>query len=306
MIRRLVRKVASVAGVQPYDSRYAIGVATLAAHRSTQAQKKNLWDYECKIYSQWGEDGILDFLFDTLSLDKPSIVEFGVGDFSECNSRFSAEYRNANLFLVDSRKDLLPNVLSNPLYWKSQIEVRNEWITPSNTERLLSEAKQILGRVDCLSLDIDGNDYWVIKDLDLDGLSVVVVEYNPIFGSISPVTVPRDDEFNRTQVHHSNLYYGASLLAWIKLFENKGFVFVGSNRVGNNAFFVAAKSAYLFSFDVSELTRFTDWRVRESRNLDGDLTYVSGVNRIKLIEDLPLVNTVSNELTSISSIFSGE
>jgi hypothetical protein len=200
----------------------------------------------------------------------------------------------------------LPKVKSNPLYWTSIIEVRNEWITPSTAEILLSEANQILGRVDCLSLDIDGNDYWVLKDLKLDEVSVVVVEYNPLFGSISPVTVPRDDRFNRTQIHHSNLYYGASLLAWIKLFENKGFVFVGSNRVGNNAFFVAEKFANLFSFDVSDLSRFTDWRVRESRNQDGDLTYVSGVNRIRMIEDLPLVNTVSNELALISTIFSLE
>lgn len=306
MIRRLVRKIASVSGVQPFDSRYAIGVATLAAHRSSFTQKKNLWDYECKIYSQWGEDGILDFLFDALSIDKPCILEFGVGDFSECNSRFSAEHRNANLFLVDSRPDLLPKVKSNPLYWKSIIEVRNEWITPSTAEILLSEASQLFGQVDCLSLDIDGNDYWVLKDLNLDEVNVVVVEYNPLFGATNPVTVPRDDEFNRSRIHHSNLYYGASLLAWIQLLENKGFVFVGSNRVGNNAFFVAGKFANLFSFDVSDLTRFTDWRVRESRSPDGDLTYVSGMNRIRLIEDLPLFNTVTNELDSISTIFSLE
>ena len=306
MIRRLVKKLAFMAGIQPHDFRYAIGVATIAAHRSSNHQKKNLWDYECKVYSQWGEDGILDFLFDSMSIDKPSIVEFGVGDFSECNSRFSAEYRNANLFLVDSREDLLPNVLSNSLYWKSLIEVRNEWITPSSAEILLSEAKRVLGRVDCLSLDIDGNDYWIIKDLNLDGISVVVVEYNPIFGAKDAVTVPRDDEFNRTRAHHSNLYYGASVVAWIKLFEQKGFVFVGSNRVGNNGFFVSKKHANLFNFDVSNLNRFTDWRVRESRNPEGNLTYVSGGDRLRLIDGLPLFNTMTEEITHISSDFPTE
>jgi hypothetical protein len=304
MIRRLVKRIASMAGIQPFDSRYAIGVSTIAAHRSSHGQKRNLWDYECKVYSQWGEDGILDFLFDTLSIDKPCILEFGVGDFSECNSRFSAEYRNANLFLVDSRQDLFPSVKSSSLFWKSIIEVRNSWITPTSARELLSEASKALGRIDCVSLDIDGNDYWVLKDLDLSQVSIIVVEYNPVFGSDLAVTVPRDDEFDRTRAHHSNLYYGASLMAWIKLFDTKGFVFLGSNRVGNNAFFVSRKYSDLFNFEISDLSKFTDWRVRESRSLEGDLTYASGSERLRLIEDLPLFNTETNELTFIRDCLS--
>lgn len=303
MIRRLTKKLAYMAGVQPQDFRYAIGVATIAAHRSSHFQKQQLWDYECKVYSQWGEDGILDFLFDAIRIDKPCILEFGVGDFSECNSRFSAEYRNANLFLVDSRKDLVASVQANPLFWKSIVEVRNDWITPSSAEYLVSEAIEVMGRIDCLSLDIDGNDYWVLKNLDLSRIKVVVVEYNPIFGATDSVTVPRDDQFDRTKAHHSNLYYGASIVAWVNLLEEKGFVFVGSNRVGNNGFFVDKQFSEKFVFDVSDLSRYTDWRVRESRDKGGKLTYLHGEKRSQIIWGLPLFDTSSNDVRQISESF---
>lgn len=303
MFRKFLRKFAFMAGLQPHDYRYSIGVATIAAHRASTTQKRNLWDYECKIYSQWGEDGILDFLFDMLMIDKPSIVEFGVGDFSECNSRFSAEYRNSNLFLVDSRQDLLPSVQSNSLYWKSIIEVRNDWITPESASKLLTEAVSLFGRIDCLSLDIDGNDYWVLSNLDLSGIGIVVVEYNPIFGSKEAVTVPRDDLFNRTEAHHSNLYYGASLLAWIRLLDEKGYFFIGSNRVGNNAFFVSNEFSGKFNFDVSDLGRFTDWRVRESRDSNGNLTYLSGSKRILEIHGLPIFNINTGTFVPITDSF---
>jgi hypothetical protein len=94
-----------------------------------------------------------------------------------------------------------------------------------------------MGVVDILSIDINGNDYWVLKELSLEGISIIVVEYNPIFGDIASCTVPRNDIFNRTSEHSSNLYWGASLTAFIELLAIKKFTFVGTNRVGNNAFF---------------------------------------------------------------------
>jgi hypothetical protein len=158
----------------------------------------------------------------------------------------------------------------------------------------------IFGRIDCLSLDIDGNDYWVLSNLDLSGIGIVVVEYNPIFGSKEAVTVPRDDQFNRTEAHHSNLYYGASLLAWIRLLDEKGYVFIGSNRVGNNAFFVSNEFSGKFNFDVSDLGRFTDWRVRESRDQNGNLSYLYGKKRFRQILGLPIVDTVSGQISPIT------
>jgi len=73
-------------------------------------------------------------------------------------------------------------------------------------------------------------------------VKVVVVEYNPIFGSDFAVSVPQDDNFDRFVKHSSGLYFGASLMAFISTLSKKDFVFIGSNRVGNNAFFIAKNS----------------------------------------------------------------
>ena len=71
---------------------------------------------------------------------------------------------------------------------------------------------------------MDGNDYWILKEANLTQIDIVVLEYNPIFGAIKEVTVPRDDEFDRHKKHFTGLYYGASLKAYINLLSNKNYL----------------------------------------------------------------------------------
>ena len=60
-----------------------------------------------------------------------------------------------------------------------------------------------------LSIDIDGNDYWVWKAITTIDPSIVVIEYNSILGSSKNYTVPYSKNFERNRAHYSNLYYGA-------------------------------------------------------------------------------------------------
>ena len=268
------------------------GFLAMLVQRSSSNSPTNLWDMEFKVYSQWGEDGILSFLCDELEISKPRMIEFGAGDFTECNSRFLAKYRNASVVLVDVRKDLLDSVSDTDLKWQTSVYGITDWITPNNVNQLARHAKELIGEIDVVSLDLDGNDYWVAEALNFERTRIVVVEYNPIFGGARSVTVPRDDMFDRTAAHFSNLYYGASLNAFIGLFSRKGFDFVGTNRVGNNAFFVAKKYTNQINLvipDVSDLTGYVDWRVRESRNEKGELTFLSKEEGARLISHLPLL-----------------
>jgi hypothetical protein len=282
--------------------RYQSGVAAILAQRSARNSFRYLWDAEVSVYSQWGEDGILDFLCDFLNLSKPRAVEFGAGNFRECNTRFLAEYRSASVVAIDCHEDLVSSVQSMPVNWRTTVIPRQEWITPTNAPTLLSEAQTSLGGVDIVSLDIDGNDYWVAESLPLEGVSVIVVEYNPLFGPIYPVTIPRDDNFDRTRAHFSWLYWGASLRAFVNLLSERGFSFMGSNRAGSNAFFV--RSCHIDSYPLElpstgNLMCFTDWRARESRDRSGNLDFLSGNDRVAVMGELPLINVTTGERMSV-------
>jgi hypothetical protein len=296
------RRVTATLARYTNQSVYRTGTAAILAQKAARPSFNYLWDAEVSVYSQNGEDGILDFLCDSLDLPRPRAVELGAGNFLQCNTRFLAEYRGASILAVDARKDLRTTVQRLPLYWRTTIEVRQGWITPATAPDLLREARERFGGIDIVSLDIDGNDYWVADQLDLDGVSIVVVEYNSLLSRWVPVSVPRDDAFDRSQAHFSWLYYGASLQAFVSLFSRSGFSLVGVNRIGNNAFFVPDDRLSQISLPrvkTGDFDLFTDWRVRESRDVKKKLSFVSGDDRIGLIGKLPVINTLTGDTTTV-------
>jgi hypothetical protein len=192
---------------------------------------------------------------------------------------------------VDGRLDLITTTERDPLIWKNHLFAVNTWVTPENIQSICQDATNKMGGIDIFSLDIDGNDFWVLDSCPLDGVEIIVVEYNPLFGAGLPVTVPRDDKFERRTKHYSCLYYGASLPAFISKLKDKDFAFIGTNRVGNNAFFIRSENLKKMSFKPSEdLSVYVDWRIRETRNVDGKLSFQSGFDRVNEIRDLPLIN----------------
>ena len=287
------------------DPVFRAGVAGIQAQRAARGTFQHLWDAEVSVYSQWGEDGILDYLCDAVHLDRPKVLELGCGDFRECNSRFLAEYRSSGVTMVDGRSDLVRSVRALPAFVRTTLDPRREWITPDSVGNLLSSARDIHGRLDIISLDIDGNDYWVAERIDYSGVQIVVFEYQPIFGPDLAVTVPRQDDFDRTAAHYSWLYYGASLRAFVDLMRERGFTLVGTNRVGNNAFFVADDhlgGVGLPRPSTEDLRPFVQWTVRESHDEEGRLTYLAAREGIELIRALPLVHLSDGSMTSVGAV----
>lgn len=312
MIKRMMQKkvseiyslVASSNLEKLNNFKLLLGQSAILASRSMASKFHNLWDAEVRVFSQWGEDGILDFICQTLELSKPNAVEFGVGSFIECNTRYLAENRGASVFAVDALPDHVNEIEKISLSWKTHIFAHRELITPVNAQNILNEAKQKLGKLEIFSLDLDGNDYWILESLDLTEFKVIVVEYNGIFGAKYEVSVPRDDFFDRQNTHSSSLYYGASLPAYVYLLANRGFTFIGSNRVGTNAFFVKKNLVNLFTIRIpGDLEEYTDYRVRESRDAQGRLNKLSGKERLNQIKNLNVVNVRNSEVKSINEIF---
>ena len=284
--------------------KFALGQSAILASRQSYFKVKNLWDAEVKVYSQWGEDGILDYICELIELAKPRVLEIGAGNFLECNSRFIAEFRNASVVAVDARADLL-NAPLHSLKWKNHIELVNEWITPDNINSIIEYAEQNINSVDIFSLDLDGNDYWILESANLSQFKIVVVEYNALFGSSHEVTVPRNDRFERHKQHASGLYYGASLKAFVELLEHKGFIFIGTNRSCVNAFFIKKNLRSKFeTLKIHDLDKYVDSTIRESRDSFGKLSFLAGIDRNIAIESLPLWNIASQGMINVRDVFS--
>lgn len=284
--------------------KFALGQSAILASRQSYFKVKNLWDAEVKVYSQWGEDGILDYICELIELAKPRVLEIGAGNFLECNSRFIAEFRNASVVAVDARDDLL-NAPLHSLKWKNHIELVNEWITPDNINSIIEFAEQNMNSVDIFSLDLDGNDYWILESANLSQFKIVVVEYNALFGSSYEVTVPRNDRFERHKQHASGLYYGASLKAFVELLEHKGFIFIGTNRSCVNAFFIKKNLRSKFeTLKIHDLDKYVDSTIRESRDSFGKLSFLAGIDRNIAIESLPLWNIASQGMINVRDVFS--
>lgn len=200
-----------------------------------------LHPHEFRVYSQHGEDGILLHIFSRIGVDTKRFVEFGVEDGTECNAaNLVVNFGFSGLMLDGSQE----NVQRGRNFYAAtlgpsanRLAFQQSWITAENINAVI-ESNGIGGPIDLLSIDIDGNDYWVWKAVHAVDPRVVVIEYNAGFGPTRSVTIPYAPEFDRWRVHRSGFYFGASLAALEKLGSEKGYSLIGCDSSGANAFFV--------------------------------------------------------------------
>ena len=107
-----------------------------------------------------------------------------------------------------------------------------------------------------MSLDIDGNDYWVMEKLKIKA-DLIICEFNGIFGDIHEITIPYKKNFDRSKEHYSNLYYGCSIRSLISLFLKKKYHFIGTNSAGNNAYFLNKENFDLIKNRIRKIKIFS-------------------------------------------------
>ena len=243
---------------------------------------------EFKVFSQWGEDGIIQFLLRHVEVPRKIFVEFGVQDYTESNTRFLLTNNNWSGLIIDGCKENIDYVKHDSIYWQHNLKAVHSFITKDNINSILVD-NGIQGEIGILSVDIDGNDYWVWQAIDVVSPAIIIAEYNFRFGKERAVTTPYDEGFVRSEAHHSMIYYGASLKALDLLARQKGYVFVGCNTAGNNAFFIRQdlKPDCIKALTVEE--GYVAAQFRESRNEDGELLFLSHDQETHLLASLPLV-----------------
>ncbi len=258
---------------------------------------KTLHENEFKVFSQWGDDGIIQYLINYLDVENKTFIEFGVEDYLESNTRFLLINNNWSGLVMDGSESNVLKIKENDMYWRHDLIAKSAFITSENINQLIEE-EGIKGSIGLLHIDIDGNDYWVWKALKIVDPIIMIVEYNSVFGIDRAITIPYQPDFIRTNAHHSNLYAGSSILSLCDLAEEKGYAFIGCNSAGNNAYFV--KNEYLK--DIKPLSveeGYVESKFRESRDEDGKLNYLRREERLFCINGLPVYNTRTNKLENI-------
>lgn len=260
---------------------------------------------EFRAFSQWGEDGIIQYLLGKVPISNETFVEFGVESYAEANTRFLITHDNWRGAIIDGGNAHQEYANRHGLNWRHDLQTISAFITRGNINNLLSGAG-IQGDIGLLSVDIDGNDYWVLEAIEVISPRILIVEYNALFGRKRAVTIPYHDGFIRTAAHYSNLYYGASLAALATLAEKKGYRLVGCNSAGNNAFFV--RDDVLGDLPVLlPSDAFFESRFCESRNRDGTLSYLRDRSiRLSLLKELPVIDVMTMQEGRIGEVFADE
>lgn len=257
---------------------------------------------EFKVFSQFGEDGILQYLIRKIGIDPElcTFVEFGVETYEEANTRFLLINDNWSGLIIDGSPASIARVRNSSIYWRNGLTAVAAFIDADNINQLIGD-NGFRGEIGLLSVDIDGNDYWVWDRIDVVNPVIVVAEYNSVFGSDHAITVPYDPGFMRGNAHYSHLYWGASLKALNLVANRKDYALVGCNSAGNNAFFVRRDRLN----GLKELTpdvAYVESKFKESRDANGQLTFLAGKKRLEEIRALPVYDVLRGQVVTIAEL----
>lgn len=193
------------------------------------------------VFCDADEDGILLFLLSVVSSGRKQLVDLGSASIDASNSSNLILHHGWSGLLVDANEDAVDAARDG--YERLGVippDMTNAWLTAENVNDLLRE-RGVTGDIGLLSIDIDGNDYWLWRAIDAISPRVVVIEYQDIIGPERSITIPYQPDFSLrhydVNAKHNN-YVGASLRAMVNLGLEKGYRLVAVNNYGFNAFFV--------------------------------------------------------------------
>ncbi len=192
----------------------------------------DLRGFDWKGYSQNGEDGIIREIFHRIGTTNKFFVEFGVETGAECNTRLLAQHEQWSGLYFEPVEASFGQLINR---WQEYPQVRavQTAVTSRNFKQLLAE-HGVPREFDLLSIDIDGNDYWVWNSLTDWRLRVVVIEYNSFHLPPKKWVMHENDDYR----WNGTTYFGAAFTSLRNLGRTKGYTIVGTDPRGVNMFFV--------------------------------------------------------------------
>ena len=300
-IKNIIKKVAGADAflkwqrIENESQKLLIAKGIIHHMKSSYTNIKDFSEIEFSVFSQLGDDGIIQYLIHSLEIENKFFVEFGVQNYIESNTRFLLMNDNWSGLIMDGSEQFINFIENDYYYWKYNLKAKHLFITAENINQAFEE-ENVKGEIGLLHIDIDGNDYWIWKAIQTINPVIVIMEYNSGFGKERSITVPYKTDFERYDAHYSGLFFGASLQACCDLAKEKGYAFVGSNSYGNNAYFVRKdKLKNILEESCKEGYRFS--YCKQNKNVDGHFTHQLDHDVLKQFKELEVFNlrTQKNE-----------
>lgn len=207
-------------------------------------------------FSQFGEDGIIEKIFEILPEHEVYwCVEFGAWDGKHLSNTYElVANQNWKGILIEGNPKKIPDLINTYKGNKNAILI-NRLVSFKGTNTLDNIFKETYIPVDfdLLSIDIDGNDYHVWESLKNYQPKVVIIEFNP--------SIPSDIDF--IQEKNLALNHGNSLLSLIKLGKLKGYELIATTAC--NGIFVKDEYYDLFEINDNSITSMWDTENRAPR-----------------------------------------
>ena len=193
--------------------------------------------HAAKKFSQSGEDGIIAHIFSEIGFESKTFLEMGFG-VPECNAWRLMDEEGFSGTFIDENRNVVRQFMAVTKGMKINRNAVKAWQSRITLETLSATMDLVSApdEVDLLSIDLDGNDYWIWEALEMSA-RLVVIEYNPSPGKHRTVTIPYNPDF-KWKSEYSGFYFGASLAALEILGKKKGYRLIGCDPVGVNAFFL--------------------------------------------------------------------
>lgn len=234
-----------------------------------------------RVHSEFEEDGILLYIFSLIDTTNKRVVEICAGNGAQCMA--------ANLIVNHGWEGLLfdgdeRNIAESTKFFASHRStfalppiIKHAWITRENINELIGSA-DFKGEIDLLSLDIDGNDYYIMEAIDVVKPRVIICEVQNVIPSDLALTIPYREDFYYKDGKQHEEFRSVSLLAMTKLLNKKGYRLVGGHQYGFNVFFIlnGVEEDYFPEVSVESVydNSFTKLRIEEAWEEVKDLPWV--------------------------------
>jgi hypothetical protein len=205
------------------------------ARKKSLKKRVDLGAYERNVFSQAGQDGVIEKIFEIIEPTTKYAVEFGAGDGIKDSNARNLYLKGWSGLMIEG----LPNVasqLAKNYANLPRVKTLEAWVYPGNVE-LLFEENGVPRDLDLLAIDIDSNDWYVWRAIRDFRPKVVLIEVNPLFPPPQRMVI----EFHPMNHWDSTDYFGASLQSIYELGKKKGYELIYHNKYSNDAFLVDAK-----------------------------------------------------------------
>ena len=191
-----------------------------------------------RVFSQFEEDGLLLFVFSVIGMNNKTFIEIGSDDGINSNSANLVFNFGWHGLFIDGNKRSVERGRKfygrYPHPWAYSPKFICQLVKRENINQIIENAG-FSGEIELLSVDIDGNDYWIWDALEIVQPQVVIIETHNEFG-FEDIVVPYDSNYYFPGKHP--VYHGASPIAMTKLAKQKGYRLVGANDLGFNFIFI--------------------------------------------------------------------